>query len=217
MNWEATTPSTASADSWPGEFGHRVSEEASRAGQELGSELQVVFALRYRVSDRPALTGPVGEERTDQPEDESRTDDDADLSKGEARRGAGPAISLPARQGCREDAEHLDCQSDDAKDLTSETFVHREWRVMSGEWQVIRGIWRLVSSQWLVNTVGIPSRVRFSSRSPLPARHSVTRHSDQIAGSSKPLRGSRGEQGVASGSFLIVSVSVSHSSLRPTL
>src|SRR4051812_39592466 len=160
MNWEAATPSTASAHSWPGEFGHRVSEEASRAGQELGSELQVVFALRYRFMTGPALTGPVGEERTDLPEDESRTDDDADLSKGEARRGAGPAISLPARQGCREDAEHLDCQSDDAKDLTGETFVHGEWGVVSGEWLAIRGIWRLVSSQRQVNTAGIPSRAR---------------------------------------------------------
>ena len=38
-----------------------------------------------------------------------------------------------------------------------------------------------------------------------------------MLGSSNPLRGSRESRALASGSFLKVSVSVSHASLRPTL
>src|SRR5271157_23752 len=176
---------------------------------------------------------PVGQDGADHPDHETEAHDDPDLAGRELPGERGAGLIGPGPEHLRENAGDLDRKADQSHNLTGRT-SHLLFRMRNSEWnaliphsapQVVARSPDLATSP----TEGLQPRPLRESCGrvdggvwrPAPNSRSIgglhpPHKRTQMLGSSNPLRGSRESRALASGSFLKVSVSVSHASLRPT-
>src|SRR5208337_4848516 len=155
---------------------------------------------------------PVGQDGADHPDHETEAHDDPDLAGRELPGERGAGLIGPGPEHLRENAGDLDRKADQSHNLTGRT-SHLLFRMRNSEFGM----------ECIDSAFPIPLTLQGDCNPPndqgykgsiggLHPPHKRT----QMLGSSNPLRGSRESRALASGSFLKVSVSVSHASLRPT-
>src|SRR5271157_1121036 len=159
---------------------------------------------------------PGGQDGADHPDHETAAHDDPDLAGRELPGERGAGLIGPGPEHLREKAGDLDREADQSHNLTGRT-SHLLFRMRNSEWNALIphspfGIPHCADLAGCLQRNPPNDRGHKGSLGGLHPPHKRT----QMLGSSNPLRGSRASRALASGSFLKVSVSVSHASLRPT-